>query len=96
MNALREKQTTPLLALPPEAQSSKTSKSTTEITALPQMHHKLIDNLENAIADLQEQVNQSDFFSKAEQDTKKILNQLSENESKLDIAYSRWQELDEL
>lgn len=66
-------------------------KESKELEALPE----IIDNLENEIADLQEQVNQSDFFSKNEQDTKKILNQLSENESKLDLAYSRWQELDE-
>jgi len=67
-------------------------KETKELEELP----KIIDSLENKIADLQEQVNQSDFFSQDEKHTKKILNQLSENESKLDIAYSRWQVLDEL
>jgi len=66
-------------------------KENKELEELPE----IIDNLENKIADLQEQVNQSDFFSKSEQDTKIILNQLSENESKLDFAYSRWQELDD-
>lgn len=67
-------------------------KETKELAELPE----IIDNLENTIADLQEQVNQSDFFSKEEQYTKNILNQLSENESKLDLVYTRWQELDEL
>jgi len=67
-------------------------KETKELEELP----KIIDNLENEIAELQELVNQSDFFSQDEQHTKKILNQLSENESKLDVAYTRWQELDEL
>ncbi|NQY88935.1 MAG: ATP-binding cassette domain-containing protein [Colwellia sp.] len=67
-------------------------KETKELAELPE----IIDNLENTIADLQEQVNQSDFFSKDEQYTQNILNQLSENESKLDLVYSRWQELDEL
>ncbi|MBL4941693.1 MAG: ATP-binding cassette domain-containing protein [Colwellia sp.] len=67
-------------------------KETKELTELPE----IIDNLETAVANLQEQVNKSDFFSKNEQETKRILNQLSENESKLDLAYSRWQELDEL
>ena len=67
-------------------------KETKELEELP----LIIDNLENEIADLQEQVNQNDFFSLDEKHTKKILNQLSENESKLDTAYTRWQALDEL
>ena len=67
-------------------------KETKELAELPE----IIDDLENKIADLQEQVNQSDFFSKDEQYTKNILNQLGENESKLDLVYTRWQELDEL
>ena len=67
-------------------------KENKELEELP----KIIADLENEIAGLQEKVNQSDFFSQEEQYTKKILNQLSENESKLDLAYSRWQELDEL
>jgi len=67
-------------------------KEKKELEELP----KTIDILENEIADLQEQVNQSDFFNQDEQHTKKILNQLNENESKLNTAYARWQELDEL
>ncbi|MBL4822627.1 MAG: ATP-binding cassette domain-containing protein [Colwellia sp.] len=74
------------------AQKKLSFKETKELAELPE----IIDNLENTIADLQEQVNQSDFFSKDEQYTQNILNQLSENESKLDLVYSRWQELDEL
>jgi ATP-binding cassette subfamily F protein uup len=67
-------------------------KEMKELEELP----KTIDSLETEIANLQEQVNQSDFFNKDEQYTKEILNQLSENESKLDVAYTKWQELDEL
>lgn len=67
-------------------------KETKELEELP----KIIDTLENEIADLQEQVNQSNFFSQDDKHTKNILNQLSEKESKLDTAYSRWQTLDEL
>ena len=67
-------------------------KESKELAELPE----IIDNLENQIAELQEQVNQNDFFSKDEQYTKNILNQLGENESKLDLVYTRWQELDEL
>ena len=67
-------------------------KESKELAELPDV----IDKLENQIAALQEQVNQNDFFSKDEQYTKNILNQLGENESKLDLVYTRWQELDEL
>jgi ATP-binding cassette subfamily F protein uup len=67
-------------------------KDTKELAELPE----IIDSLENKIAELQEQVNQNDFFNKDEQYTKNILNQLDENESKLDLVYTRWQELDEL
>lgn len=67
-------------------------KETKELAELPE----IIDELENKIADLQEQVNQSDFFSKDEKFTKNILNQLGESESKLELVYTRWQELDEL
>jgi len=77
----------------PQATKKKLSfKESKELEELP----KIIEHLETEISELQEQVNQSDFFSQDEKHTKKILNQLSENESKLDIAYTRWQELDEI
>jgi len=66
-------------------------KENKELSELP----VIIDNLETLIESLQAQVNESDFFSQGEEATKNILNQLSENESKLDVAYTRWQELDE-
>lgn len=67
-------------------------KETRELEALPD----LIDELENTIAELQEQVNAADFFSQETEVTKKILNQLEETESKLETTFTRWQELDEL
>jgi len=66
-------------------------KESRELTELPE----IIDSLENDIAQLQEQVNQADFFSQDAEHTKNILNQLAINESKLDLAYTRWQALDE-
>ncbi len=68
-------------------------KETKELEALPLK----IEELENLIETLQEEVNQSDFFtSNDETYTKKILNQLEETESKLEVTYARWQQLDEL
>ena len=66
-------------------------KEQRELEALP----KVIDELENLIADLQEQVNSAEFFNQSSEQTNTILNQLAENESKLEVAYARWQELDD-
>ncbi|WP_206485720.1 ABC transporter ATP-binding protein [Thalassotalea sp. G2M2-11] len=66
-------------------------KESRELESLPE----LIDELEQDIATLQEQVNDADFFTQETEITKKILNQLEESESKLEVAYARWQELDE-
>lgn len=66
-------------------------KETRELEELPQ----LIDELEKTIDTLQAKINEPDFFSQEEEKSKKILNQLAESESKLDVAYTRWQELDE-
>ena len=75
----------------PSVKKKLSFKETRELAELPE----IIDNLENDIAQLQEQVNQADFFSQDAEHTKNILNQLAENESKLDLAYTRWQALDE-
>ncbi|WP_426357460.1 ATP-binding cassette ATPase Uup [Pseudocolwellia sp. HL-MZ19] len=77
-----------------KAEKKKLSfKETKELEALPLQ----IEELENLIETLQEQVNQSDFFtSNDEVHSKKILNQLEETESKLEVTYARWQQLDEL
>jgi len=66
-------------------------KETRELEQLPE----LIDQLETSIASLQEQVNDANFFSQDSEKTKKILNQLEQNESKLEATYARWQELDD-
>jgi len=67
-------------------------KETRELESLPQE----IEILEEEIANIQESVNQPDFFSQESEVTSKILNQLQEKESKLESCYQRWQELDEI
>jgi len=67
-------------------------KESRELEALPDQ----VDKLETLISELQEQVNDANFFTQDSDKTKKILNQLEESESKLEIAFARWQELDEL
>ncbi len=67
-------------------------KEMRELELLPEE----IDRLEGEIEKFQQEVNKNDFFSKDSEYTKKILNQLEESESKLEIAFARWQELDEL
>ncbi|RHW75352.1 ABC transporter ATP-binding protein [Colwellia sp. RSH04] len=66
-------------------------KESKELEELPE----IIDELETLIESLQEKINHADFFNQDSEQSQKILNQLAESESKLDVAYSRWQELDE-
>jgi ATP-binding cassette subfamily F protein uup len=66
-------------------------KEARELESLPGK----IDELENLIDVLQAQVNEADFFSQDEAITKKVLNQLSDYESNLEVVYARWQELDD-
>ncbi|GAA0821878.1 ATP-binding cassette domain-containing protein [Colwellia sp. D2M02] len=76
----------------PEVKKKKLSfKETKELEELPEK----IDVLETEIEALQVQVNEADFFTQEESVTKKILNQLAEKESNLEVIYARWQELDE-
>ena len=66
-------------------------KEARELEALPEK----IDELETLIESLQAQINDADFFSQDEETTQKVLNQLAESESNLEIVYNRWQELDD-
>lgn len=76
----------------PEAKKKKLSfKEARELEMLPEK----IDELESLIDSLQAQVNEGDFFSQDEKITQKVLNQLAESESNLEIVYARWQELDD-
>ncbi|MEY8201050.1 MAG: ATP-binding cassette domain-containing protein [Colwellia sp.] len=76
----------------PEAKKKKLSfKEARELEMLPEK----IDELENLIDSLQAQVNDANFFSQDEKITQKVLNQLAESESNLEIVYARWQELDD-
>ena len=61
-----------------------------ELESLP----KLIEELETEIEELQTQVNSPDFFKQDSDFTNKQLNHLADLESKLETAYSRWEELE--
>ena len=73
------------------AKKKQSFKEKRELEELPVQ----IDTLENLIAKLQEKVNQADFFSQSQEQSNKILNELAISESKLEVAYARWQELDD-
>lgn len=61
-----------------------------ELESLP----KLIEELETEIEELQTQVNSPDFFKQDSDFTSEQLNHLADLESKLETAYSRWEELE--
>ena len=73
------------------AKKKRSFKEKKELEELPGE----IDKLENLIAELQQKVNHADFFSQSQEQSNKILNQLAISESKLEVAYARWQELDD-
>lgn len=66
-------------------------KEVRELESLP----KLIEELEQNISELQEVVNAPDFFKQDSKITSNQLNQLADFESKLETAFSRWEELEE-
>ena len=87
-----EKQVKNNSSIEPVEQKKKLSfKESRELEALPEK----IDELEKLIDSLQAQVNDADFFTKDEKVTQKVLNQLAETESNLEVVYARWQELDD-
>ncbi|MEM0514458.1 ABC transporter ATP-binding protein [Pseudoalteromonas sp. YIC-827] len=55
-----------------------------------------VEELEEAIDSLQQEVNSSDFFKQDNEITNAKLNLLAELESKLEAAFTRWEELEEL
>ncbi|TWX70419.1 ATP-binding cassette domain-containing protein [Colwellia sp. C1TZA3] len=73
------------------AKKKRSFKEKTELESLP----GIIDEFETSIAKLQEEVNHADFFSQSKEQSNNTLNQLAINESKLEVAYARWQELDD-
>ena len=78
---------------PSVTQTKKLSyKQQHELEALP----GLLEILEQQVETLQLKVNSPEFFKASQQQTQEILNQLSEAESKLDTAFSRWEELEDL
>ena len=85
-----------------EAQSAKGSqkkqakklsyKLQRELDQLP----ALLESLEEQVEALQEEVNHPDFFKGSNEDTQNKLNQLQSAESKLEAAFARWEELEDL
>ncbi|MEZ8027582.1 ATP-binding cassette ATPase Uup [Enterovibrio norvegicus] len=63
-----------------------------ELEALPQ----LLENLENEISHIQESVNDPAFFQRSNDETQAVLQRLSEAEAELDVAFERWEELEEM
>ena len=63
-----------------------------ELDGLP----ALVEQLEEKVAELQEAINTPEFFTKDKKEADQFLALLAETEEKLENAFSRWEELDEL
>ena len=63
-----------------------------ELDGLP----ALLEQLEEQVGTLQETINTPEFFTKDKKEADQFLALLAETEEKLDTAFARWEELDEL
>ena len=99
MNEDREKQTKTQIAQekPVAATSTRSNKKLSykllkELEDLP----KNIEIMEEELEGLQVQVNAADFFQKGAEATQAVLDQLTNIEQLLSVAYKRWDELESL
>ncbi|MCG7568854.1 ABC transporter ATP-binding protein [Pseudoalteromonas sp. CNC9-20] len=76
----------------PKSSNKLSYKHKRELETLPEQ----VEQFEQAIDTLQQEVNSSDFFKQDNETTSAKLNQLAELESKLEAAFARWEELEEL
>ena len=80
-------------AVPQAPKKKKLSyKIQLELDGLP----ALLEQLEEKIEELQGTINTPEFFTKDKKDADQFLTLLAETEEKLEIAFARWEELDEL
>ncbi|NUF50027.1 ABC transporter ATP-binding protein [Gilliamella sp. ESL0250] len=78
-----------------QATKKKVKLSYNEQRELTQLPSK-IEQLELAIADLQAQIGQSDFFNQPHEVTGPILQSLTDKEAELESAFERWEQLESL
>lgn len=76
----------------PQKSKKLSYKEQRELERLPE----LLENLEMAVEDLQEIVNQPDFFKQENEQTASLLNELAEKQEQLSQAYARWDELESM
>lgn len=57
---------------------------------------KLLEELENKITQLQEQVNDPNFFANDSDTTQRVLAELNKAEADLEVAFARWEELENM
>jgi len=76
-----------------DSKSKKLSyKLQLELEQLP----ALLETLENEVEALQTEVTSADFYKQSSDITQVKLNELAQAESKLEVAFERWEELEEL
>ena len=63
-----------------------------ELDGLP----AVLEQLEDKVAELQETINTPEFFTKDKKEADEFLALLAETEEKLETAFARWEELEEL
>ncbi|QBY02869.1 ABC transporter ATP-binding protein [Thalassotalea sp. HSM 43] len=81
----------PKEAIKQKNQNKLSYKDKRELESLP----LLLEQLENTIDELQQQVNDPEFFAQDNDLTQSVLQKLQQSEEELERAFDRWQELEE-
>ncbi|NOU49367.1 ABC transporter ATP-binding protein [Pseudoalteromonas sp. JBTF-M23] len=79
-----------------KASNNKTTKLSYKLKLELEQLPSKVEALEQALEQQQELVNAPDFFKQDAETTQNALNELAELESKLEIAFERWEELEAL
>lgn len=69
-----------------------TFKEQRELDSLPE----ILDSLETKIGECQEEINSPEFFNKDQESTQPVIDSLKKLEAELEVAFERWQQLEEI
>jgi len=76
----------------PKTTKKLSYKMQLELDALP----RELETLENRVEELQEMINTPEFYTKDKKEADKFLAELATTEEKLEVAFERWEHLEEL
>ncbi|PAJ75403.1 ABC transporter ATP-binding protein [Pseudoalteromonas sp. NBT06-2] len=92
----KQTNTKPLQSNTKVSSDSKSKKLSYKLQLELEQLPALLETLENEVKALQTEVTSADFYKQSSDITQVKLNELAQAESKLEVAFERWEELEEL